>query len=286
MSFSRLLLNAALILGTVGASAAEPTKSRVVTLIPSLGEIAAEILGGEERIAGVVEYTDFPATLSKKPTVGTYAKPNLEKIISLKPDLVLASRDGTPPALIVRLERLKIPVLTVGTDSIEKLRESCLMIGEAVGTDEGAKLAARIDREIEAVKARAERRKKNSRAHPKVLLQVGDEPLVVVGGTGFLDEALAILGVTNAYADSKQPFPRVSVEDALKRDPEVILLIALGNDLKPFERAKKRWESYPKLAATRGGRIRILRSDSLVRPGPRFAQGLRELEAALFEGLE
>src|SRR5690606_4617078 len=100
------------------------TPQRIIPLLPSLAETVVEILGEETRIVGVSEYSDFPASLSKKPSIGPYSKPNLETIISLKPDLVLASSDGSPQEIVSRLKKIGIPVLSVGTESIEEVRTS------------------------------------------------------------------------------------------------------------------------------------------------------------------
>ena len=277
--------------------AAAQVPRRIIPLLPSLAEIAVDILGSDERIAGVSEYSDFPLSLKKKTSIGPFSKPNLETIISLKPDLVLASSDGSPPAVVARLRKLGFSVLSVGTDSIEKVRASYTSLGEAFEKKKEASAAvARFDAEIASIRDRAKKRAESAapgrmksvgtdpeKISPlRVLIQVGDEPLYVAGGASFLNEALVILGVKNVFADAPLAYPHASVEDILRRDPEVILLVSLGDDLKPFERARKKWEAYPTLAATKNRRILISRSDSLVRPGPRLPGGLRDLERLLF----
>jgi iron complex transport system substrate-binding protein len=255
---------------------------RVVVLLPSLAETAVAILGDDSAIVGVSEYTDFPKSLAKKTSIGSYSKPNVETIVSLKPDLVLASEDGSPPEILRRLRGLRIRVVSVGTESLAKTRASFSVLGEALGKTKEATVAlGKFDAEIAKIRARAESRKKESRPS-RILVQVGDDPLIVAGRGSFLHEGLEILGLENAYAASKLAFPRIAVEDVLRKNPDVILLVALSDDLRTFERARARWMAYPTLAATKGEKIYILRSDSLVRPGPRFPAGLQELEAVIF----
>jgi iron complex transport system substrate-binding protein len=256
---------------------AKPPK-RIIPLQPSLAELADRIGASLEEIVGVSAYTDFPPLLKVKPSIGPYSKPNLEAIVALKPDLVLAGRDGTPKDTVSRLRKLGIPVVTVATETIAGLRESYPIVGAALGkTAEAERALADFDHEIDALRTRAKMRPKL-----RVMLQVGEDPLVIAGGKTFLNEGLEILGCRNAYPDPNHTYPRVSVEDVLKTDPEAIILIAMGADVASFERAEKRWKSYPKLAATKWNRVILLHSDSLVRPGPRFPAGLVQLERTLF----
>ena len=275
--FAALLFFAAV---NVGAFAAERTPKRIVPLEPSLAELIIRLGVPESEIAGVTAYTDYPASLKKKPSVGSYAKPNLEAIIALKPELVLASRDGTPKETVTRLRQLGISVVTVATETLAGLRESYPLVGAAVGrADSAVSALAEFDAALAKLRERAK-----SRASVRVFLQVGEDPLVAAAGKTFLNEGLGVIGVTNIYPDPSLTYPRVSVEDVLQKNPEVIVLIGMGDDVASFARAEKRWRSFPKLAAARRNRIVLLRSDALVRPGPRFPVGLVELERAIFEG--
>jgi iron complex transport system substrate-binding protein len=273
------------LLSSVSAVAAPP--KRVIPLMPSLAEIAVAILGDDAAIAGITEYTDFPASLAKKPSVGPYAKPNVETILALKPDLVLAGEDESPKDVLRRLRALGIRVVSVGTESLSKTRASFATIGRVLERPkEAAATLSKFDSAIAAVAERAASRRKANRRETRVLLQVGDDPLIVAGGTSFLHEGLEILGVKNVYGDVKSSFPRIAVEDALRRNPDAILLVALSDDLRTFERAQAKWNGYSSLRAVKEGKVKILRSDALVRPGPRFPEGLIALENALFPSTE
>lgn len=255
---------------------------RIVPLQPSLAELAVRVGAPVDAIVGVSAYSDFPLSLKGKPSVGSFAKPNLEAIVALKPELVLAGRDGTPKEIVARLERLGIPVVTVATETLAGLREAYPIVGAALRkSTEAAAALAEFDAALAEIRKRAESRAKKG-PPAKVLLQVGEDPLVVAAGKTFLNEGLAVIGAKNVYPDPERTYPRVSIEDVLAKNPDAIVLIGMGNDVASFARAEKRWKSHPKLAATREGRVVVLRSDSLVRPGPRFPGGLAELERAIY----
>jgi len=250
----------------------------VVPLDPSLAEITVRIGYPIENIVGVSAYANFPVELKRKPSVGPFSRPNLETIVALRPDLVLANRSGTPEVLVERLKKLGIRVVTVGTENLLGLREAYTLLGAALDRPTEARAAlAEFDSEIEKLRARAK-----ARAPRKVLLQVGEDPLVAAAGGTFLGEGLVLIGGTNLYSDTGQTYPRVSVEDILRKDPDTIVLLGMGEDGNAFSRAEKRWRAYPSLAATRFLRVFTLRSDSLLRPGPRFPSGLAELERLVY----
>ncbi len=269
-------------LGTAVTLASTPW--RVVTMTPALAELASAIGLQETNIVAVSEYTDFPVSLKLKPSIGPYTKPNVEKIVSVKPDLVLASEDGTPHDIVTRLRKLKIPVMVIRTDSLAAVEAAYPVLWKAFGQEFQGKIALEtLQKKTEVLRARAaERAKKEPNKRIQLLVQVGESPLVVAGGKNFLSEGLTLLGIDNAYRDARTAYPRVSVEDVLHRNPDAILLLALGDDVTIFEKAKTRWEKFKQLSAVKSNRIFILRSDALVRPGPRLPEGLEALEATLF----
>lgn len=251
---------------------------RVVTLIPSLGELASEILESTDTIVGVSEFTDYPASLKSKKTVGPYSKVNLEAVLELRPDLVLASTDGNLKDQIDRLRELKIPVLVVNTSRIQQIEESITQVAQALARPEkGKSLLEKFKKDIQAIRERAKKR------NPvQVLLQIGDEPLVVVGGDSFLSEALEIVGAKNVYADLKLAYPRISYEDVVKRNPERILVFALSDDPVVFEKMVKQWGRFPGMRSVKGRGITVLKADELLRPGSRLIHGLILLEKELY----
>src|SRR6185295_5687969 len=138
------------------------------------------------------------------------------------------------------------------------------------------KMARAFEEGVERAKERAK-----GRPVKHVLVQLGDEPLIVAGGDAFLSEALSVIGATNAYRDSKAHYPRPSTEDAVSRDPDAVVILAMG-DLAPFEKMASRWRSFPQLKAVKAGRVKVLKADSLLRPTLRLLEGLKLLEEAIY----
>lgn len=255
---------------------------RIVTLAPSLGELAADLSGGDvSRIVGVSEYTDFPEALSKVESIGSYAKFNLEKVVSLKPDLVLGTLDGNSKDQVGRLREMGLPVVVVATSNLQQIEESMRLVGQAMDAAKtGDRMASKLKQSVDAIRARALKEAK-IRGNPQVLLQIGDDPLVVVGKVSFLHEALGIVGARNSYGDLDARYPRPALEDVLKRDPDVILVLALGKDLAPFEKMAAKWGAYSKLKSVRSKNVRVLQGDAILRPTLRLIEGLSILERAI-----
>ena len=115
----------------------------------------------------------------------------------------------------------------------------------------------------------------------RVLIQLGDEPLVVAGGKSFLNDALKTVGAVNLYDDLDKGYPRPSLEDVFRRNPDVIVVMAMGDDPGPFRRMAARWKGWPGLSAVRGDRVKVLRGDAVLRPSIRILEGLSLLERAV-----
>lgn len=252
--------------------------SRIVTLMPSLGELVADLVGEQlEKIVGVSEFTDYPPVLTKITNIGPTHKINLEKIISLKPDLVLATSDGNPKDQVLHLRELGIPVVIVNTKNLKEIKESILVVSEAVGKMEsGRKMALQFEKGIENIRKKTQSRKK------KVLLQLGDTPVIVAGGKSFLDEALQIVGAVNIYHDIPENYLRPSMEETLKRNPDLILVSAMGEELSPFKIMAEKWYQFNQLKAVQDKAIKVFHNDALLRPTLRFLEGLSLLERAIY----
>lgn len=277
---AKILFSLAGLLCWVPALGAGPATNpqRIVTLIPSLGELAAEILESTDRIVGVSEYTDYPESLKSKPVVGPYHKANLEAVVGLKPDLVLASEDGNAKDQVERLRELRIPVLVVKTSTFKDVTDSFVSVGRVLGkAARGNELAKTFRKRLSEIEARGKKRKPVT-----VLFQIGDEPLVVAGKGTFLTEALDVVGAKNVYADSRDPYPRVAYEDAVKRNPERILILEMNAEKEAFAKMIRQWERFPNLQAVKAKQVRSFRADELMRPGSRLLDGVEILEKVLY----
>lgn len=253
---------------------------RIVTLSPALGELAAEILGEDlSRIVGVSDRTDYPPALQDKPSVGSFAAFNLEKIIALKPDLILATMDGNPRDRVLQLRELGFPVVVVSGSSFAQIQEGFLLVGQALGKKEdGKRLSQSFEKALKKIHLKANQRK----IKPRVVLQIGADPLVVAGSKSFLNEALMQVGAQNIYSDLKNAYPRPAFEDLVHRNPDLILILSMDQDLSISRREVVKWNQFKNLNAVKNRKIRVLQGDTLLRPSMRLLEGLALLEKTLF----
>lgn len=262
-------------LGAEVSLAAEP--KRVVTLVPSLAELAAEVLGDDfSKIVGVSEYTDYPPALKSTTTVGRYDRFSIERVMGLKPDLVLASSDGNSADQVARLRELGISVFVVNTSDFESIEGSMILVADALGLRaRGENMSRQFRKGLEAIRTRALQRSSKK----TVLMQVGADPLVVVGGTSFLNESLQAVGAKNVYGDRKEAYPRPSIEDAVHRNPDMVLVVSIGPGA--IETAALSWKRFAGMKAVQTKQVKMIRADALVRPSLRLLEGLALLEKAV-----
>ncbi len=253
---------------------------RVVALAPSLSEIVAKLLGRDlHRLVGVTEASDFPAELKNIQSVGPYHQFSLERVLALKPDLVLATADGNPKDQVLRLRELGIPVVVTQQKSLSEIESTVLLVARSLGLlGRGQEQVMELREGLKAV-----RKQFNRGVSPRVLLQLGDEPLIVAGSGSFLDDCLIQLGAKNVYAHSSVGYPHPSAEDVIVRNPDVIVILSFGDAPKRYEEMQKKWLSFKKLRAVQNARVLMLRSDELLRPTPRILEGLKKLGEAIFQ---
>ncbi len=245
--------------------------TRIVSLAPNLTEILFALELGD-RIVGVTDYCDYPPEALEKTRVGGFVNPNLEAVVGLEPDLVVATPNVGNKAAVLQLRKLGVEFLIVDPDSLEGLWTTIRVLGERAGVPErGEALAARLSGEVDAVRARLE-------PLPRVstLMVFSREPLIVAGPDTFFDELLRTAGGDNLAADAGAQFPQFSLEEVVRQGPAVIIDSAMGaGDGSDFW---KRWGSIP---AVRDGRVCSPPTDVITRPGPRVAEGIRLLAACL-----
>lgn len=263
----------------VAASAAlTAPPQRIVSTAPSLTETLFALgLGG--RVAGVTEFCRYPPEAAAKPKIGTFIDPNFERILALKPDLVLVVRN--PVQLAEKLRRLGLNAVEVGQDTVSEILASIGQIGRLTGAEAQARaLTARIEADLAAVRHRAA-----GLPRRRVLFLVGRSPGTLQGMVGagpgtFLDELIRLAGGDNVLASSPIAYPRVSVEQILAADPDVILDMGdfAHQEGKPMEseaQFRRLWASYPMLRAVRQGSVKQVANEVMIRPGPRVGEAAR-----------
>ena len=266
---SPLVASARMVTDATGEKITLPDRPlRVVSLAPSLTEIVFS-LEKESSLKGVTRYSDFPEEARALPKVGSYIKPELERIVRLKPDLCLAVLDGNPPKVLQRLKRFGIPVFIVNPNGIDAILRSINQVGEALDAQEKAlKITSKMQRRLDTIDKAV-----SQAAHrPKLFFQIGISPIVSVGKGTFLDEMIRRAGGDNVVT-SKTPYPRYSTEQVLTLAPEMIIITSMARD-DIFDAVRRKWESWPTLPAVKNSAVHLVNSDILDRPTPRVVDGL------------
>jgi iron complex transport system substrate-binding protein len=255
---------------------------RIVSLSPNLTEILYDI-GAGERLVGVTDFCKFPPEARKKEKVGGWINPNYEKIISLKPDLVVALRFYGKNEETFR--RLGVPIEVLDCDTLAGILGAYDILGKRLGLQAGAEKAKeRLEKRMEKI-----RRKARAREPVSVLFVIGRTPgtlsqIYGVGPRNFLDEIIRAAGGRNVLRDSSAPYPIVSKEALLRRDPEVIVDALPASGAKPGEFAKEAavWGKMASLKAVINGNVYCFSDEDFMIPGPTLAR-LADYLSEIFE---
>jgi len=269
------------------AAFAQP--ARIVSTSPSITE-SLFALGLGDRVVGVSTYCHYPPAVLRLAKIGTFIKPDAEKIAVLRPDLVVVQRAKSPVPLPGKLAALGIRYVEVEPGSLAEVYTLIQDIGRATGVEaRAASLVASIRARLDAIRAESQSAKR-----PTVLLIVGRDPgllsnLIGVGPGVYLDELIAIAGGKNMLADSKLQYPHISMETVLHADPDIILDAgAMGttqNDgTKGEEELKQPWMAQRTLKAVRNRAVFGLTSETLVVPGPRVVEAVEIIRKRIREG--
>ena len=251
---------------TINLSAAP---KRIVSLLPSLAETVCE-LGSCQRLVGVDRYSNFPASLQKLPQVGGGLDPNIEMIVSLKPDVVLMSKSSRAAD---RLEALGIKVVALEPKSHADVQRVMLKLGQLLEVPDAAKIWRAIDAGVSAAAQSLPARARGM----KVYFEVNQGPYAA-GESSFIGETLARLGAKNIVPAKLGPFPKLNPEFIVRANPDIIMI---GERSADGLMARPGWQS---IRAIREQRVCIFpteEANTLVRPGPRMAEGARLMAKCL-----
>lgn len=247
---------------------------RIVSLAPSVTEVLFAV-GAGERVVGVTAWCNYPPAAAALPKVGD-ERISEERVLALRPDLVVA--DGNlEPAVVQRLEKLGLTVLVVAPRNLEGVWHAIQVVAKAVGKEKnGEKLVADLRRRVAAVEERVRERR---RPAVRVLVLLDPPGLYTAGPGTFLDELIRRAGGENVAGGAPVPWPVLSEEEVILRDPEVIVLL-YGDPAVVLQ--KKSWQG---ITAVRRGHVWRVDADVFSRPGPRLVEAL-ETMADLLRGEE
>ncbi|MDN3555470.1 cobalamin-binding protein [Halomonas maura] len=246
---------------------------RIVALSPGVTELLFAA-GAGERLVGAVSFSDYPPAARALPRVGSYDRLDLEALLALTPDLVVAWAGGNPREQVDRLAALGLPVFFSDAGDFAAIASSLERLGVLAGSEAAGRAAAtRLRGEVAELRARYA----DAAAVP-VFYQVWEQPLMTVNGEHWISRALALCGGDNPFAGEAPLVPRIGVEAVLARDPEVIVTGGMGKADSSWLEA---WRAFPELTAVRRDNLFVVDPDLVQRATPRLVQGTRALCAHL-----
>jgi iron complex transport system substrate-binding protein len=242
---------------------------RAISLAPSLTEMVFAA-GAGDRLAGVTTYCNYPAEAVAVEKVGDTQTPNIEKIIMLRPHVVLISTASQLEAFMQTLADQNIAVYVLDVRGIDDVPRGLRTLGTIFGTDDIAgKSATEFERRVKTVSDAA-----TSANRPNVFLQISKEPLFTIGKDSFLTELIQRAGGVSVTKDVASGYPKLSKETALAMNPDVIILSDSEDNREPNE-------VFKNSSAVKNGRVYKINADIISRPGPRLADALEEIARQL-----
>jgi iron complex transport system substrate-binding protein len=245
---------------------------RVISMAPHVTEMLFAA-GGGKRIVGAVNYSDYPEAAKSIPRIGSNREIDIERVIALKPDLIIAWMHNSSERQIEMVKQLGVPVFQSDPQTLDNIPDNVVRLGQLMGTEADAQAtASQLRQQLASLRARYA-----NRPVVRTFYQVWDKPLYTLSGKHIITDALRLCGGENIFDKLTVTAPIVSVEGVLQADPEVI-----------FGTAEKNyggvglWKPYGTMLAVRKDNLFTLDGDLLNRAGPRMVQGT----AALCEKLE
>jgi len=249
---------------------------RVISLAPSLTETLF-ILKAGHLIIGRTTRCNAPREAQNIRDIGAYMNPDMERVMSLKPDLVLSPKTGVRKELVDRLTEVGIPVFVDDSNDLDEIVELVRKLGIILA------MKSEAEKVIETIQQR--RATMNERIadldKPAVLFVIGMRPLIVAGGKSFLGALIREAGGANIAEEASVPYPRFSMEEVIRRDPEFIIVV---NKECLSEECIQDWRKYQVLRAVRNSRIYGLEADLMSRPTPGIIEALEQLAAIFHPG--
>jgi iron complex transport system substrate-binding protein len=244
---------------------------RIIPLAPSLTEILY-YLGLGDRVAGVTTFSYYPPEAKEKPGVGSYMNLNVESIISLSPDLVIATKDGNSKEDVELLREAGIQVYVVDPRNVIEAVSTIEEIGNICGVSEKARqLVEELKRRLDYIESVARAGKR-----PLVFLQINLKPIMTVNKNTFHNDLIRLAGGINMTADEPVTYPRISIEEVISKRPDVIIISSMERGGE-FEKAREEWMKWKSIPAVKNNRVYLIDPDLIDRPSQRIIDGLEEM---------
>ena len=236
---------------------------RIITLTPHLTEMVYAV-GAEKQLVATDDASDWPPEVTTLPHVANYRSINVEALLALQPDLIIAWGESQHRLLTV-LKQLKIPVLVLDSVHLQDLPRELRLLGTRTGhPEEGNKAADSVEKQLTALKNHY-----STKTKVRVFYQLWSSPLMTVAKGSWIQEAITLCGGVNPFADSPAPYPQIGEEAVVASNPDIILATEKA-DL-------ARWQKWPMLSAVKQQQLHTLNRNWLNRLTPRILLGIDEL---------
>jgi iron complex transport system substrate-binding protein len=253
----------------------EKLPQRIISLAPSNTEIIYA-LGLEDRLVGTTDYCDYPEAAKYKPRVAGYVNPDLEKVVSQQPDLIIAEaiHENT---VLPALEKLGLTVIVTSATSLDVVLDDIKLIGEITGKNSAAtKLVDDLTKRIQAVETKTAGLTTEQR--PRVLYTIWYDPIWTMGSETFIDDLIWKAGGTNIFSKDFEKSHVVSLEAIIAKNPQIIIVSGMGTTGDLIYNNIKKETRLRGVDAMRDGRVYKISDANLIeRPGPRIVDGLEEV---------
>lgn len=258
----------------LGGSVCASQVRRVVTLSPHATELIA-YMGGANVLVGVDRTSNYPPSVRSLPVVGDSQRVDLERLVSLRPDLVVAWSSGTSPATIQALRDQAIPVFVSEPVSIQAVADNMVALGQLLGRKEAQSIAQDWVKQFDQLKVSS-----NHDQTVKVFYQVWENPLMTIGGRHLINDVIDLCGGVNVFGDLPTLAPTINIESVLALQPE--LIVTSGESQRALA-GLSHWLEWGQLPAVQNKHLAVLPADVLVRNGPRLIDGARAMCDAIRE---
>ncbi len=274
-----VLITFGLLLVLLRATTVQADNRRYISLTPATTEILFA-LGLNREIVGVSTFCNYPPEAGKKEKIGSFSDPNIEKIISLNPDIVFCT--GLEQATTVtKLRQLNLNVFVSDPSSIGELYQSISDIGDATNrVKEALTLVTNIKNQIRQIQQGQKLDIKVSK--PKVFIEIWNEPLITAGKNSLVNELIETAGGINIAANTNKAYANFSAEQVIRKNPDCIIATYMSG-INPGNVFKNRL-GWSNIAAVKNNRIYCdINPDLLLRPGPRIVEGIKELHKRFYQ---
>ena len=256
---------------------------RIISLAPANTEVLFA-LDLEEKIVGVTTYANYPREAKAKEKIGTITEPNLEKIVSLEPDLIVANAVNKLET-VKRLRELGYKVVGYDAETVNDAISVIKQVGKITDRENKAqRIVTDMYLQLAEIKDLVDSKLKDC-SRPKVFYEIWNQPLYTAGKNTFINDIINIAGGINIGAEAKGEWPQFSLEKLLLENPDIYISSPHSAPHKVTVESIKNRDNYKNLAAIKKDRVYIVNQDIISRASPRIVKGLKEIVKAIFPDL-